>query len=216
MDSAWVGVVGGAIGVAGTLLGTIFTQWRGEKQRHEDRIQELKRLQLQERLEREAARQSHWDELRRDIYRRFVAVSFRWRTRLVELEATARALDKAEAKSLNDEWVRGRREKLLAQLDSPEMDSFYDTVEDLIVELALIASSGVRNRAFAMQTSYGRARRLLRDGAYDEVEGLISTEAYAVMLEFMRVELGIEDPSILDKMAATPRQRGKAEASAER
>lgn len=215
MDSAWVGVVGGAIGVAGTLLGTIFTQWRGDKQRHEDRLQELKRLELQERLEREAAQRSHWDELRRDTYRRFVAVSFRWRTKLVELVAVSRALDDAEAKNPNNEWIRGRREKLSAQLDAPEFDSFYEAVEDLIVELALIASRGVRERAFAMQRRFSRARRLLRTGAYEDAERLIASEDYAVMIEFMRVELGIEDPSILDEIAATLRQRREAEAAAD-
>lgn len=79
MDAALAGVVGGAIGATATLTVTVYTQWRAERQRSDERAHEDQRWERERALEdarwqREserdarAAADERWGDERRRLY----------------------------------------------------------------------------------------------------------------------------------------------------
>ncbi len=97
MDAATVGVMTGGIGVAGTLLGVVFTQWRAD-------VREKNRLAVEERREQqrlthdtERERDARMFDHRRNAYLAVIEQFHRWNAVAMDLRNSLEAAPPEDA-----------------------------------------------------------------------------------------------------------------------
>lgn len=189
MDSAWIGVVGGAVGVVRTLVGTIYTQRRADRQRNLDRAAETQRIESERQAQRDLAHQTYWDEQRRILYQRLLTRTFRWRDEMNALATTAEALE-ADAEKTGDsydpDWLSD--EAAAADLEEPAAE-----LQDSIADLAFLASGEVMQLADALNRELTSCRRCLEAGDHRGAKSHItaSSSSYSALMLAMRAEVGI-------------------------
>lgn len=199
MNDALIGVLGGAVGVIGTLAGTIYTQRRAELSRAEDRKAEAARwlAERQERVQQwnrerafEIARDNAqaWAEDRKRVYLEMMRAASAWILGFVstvgEYEGRASTLAKYGDRLPKETAVHLRDEGP----DLAPLDSHLKTLTALETEVLILAQNDLLIKALRDFIEVGKGEmRTLKDALARRTPEVLNTLGASAELPYTRL-----------------------------